>query len=77
MKSYKVKVGDELAHGRSMSTRIQRLGMTVTEYTNSLGLEALPRVYLQRHKYLMPLGRKMRRQVQTLPKDYPKAETDY
>lgn len=76
IKSYKVKIGDELVHGRSMSARIKGLGMTTSEYVKSLGLDALPRVHLQRHKYLMPLDRKMRRQVEALAKDYPKAEAD-
>jgi len=67
------KDGDELVHGRTMSLRIKRLGMTYSEYAKSLGFEQLPRVHLKRHKYLMPLDRKMRRQIEPLAKKYPAA----
>ncbi|AUR11981.1 hypothetical protein PhaeoP48_01995 [Phaeobacter inhibens] len=71
--SHAFKDGDKLVHGRTMSLRIKRLGMTYAEYAKSLGFEQLPRVHLKRHKYLMPLDRKMRRQIEPLAKEYPDA----
>ena len=71
--SHKFQIGDELVHGRTMSLRVKRLGMTQTELARSLGHEKLPRIHLKRHKYLMPLDRKMRRQIEPLAKDYPQA----
>lgn len=74
VKSHVFKIGDELVHGRSMSLRTKRLGMTYAEYAQSLGFKQLPRIHLKRYKYLMPLDRKMRRQIDPLSKEYPKAE---
>ncbi|MFS4582910.1 hypothetical protein [Phaeobacter sp. C3_T13_0] len=67
--SHAFKDGDKLVHGRTMSLRIKRLGMTYAEYAKSLGFEQLPRVHLKRNKYLMPLDRKMRRQIEPLAKE--------
>lgn len=71
VKSHVFKVKGELVHGRSMSLRVKRLGMTYAEYAHSLGFKQLPRIHLKRHKYLMPLDRKMRRQIEPLAKEYP------
>jgi hypothetical protein len=73
--SYKYQVGDQLIHGRSMSERARRKGMTSPEYARSLGhKESFPRIRVTRHKYLMPLDRKMRRQIEGLAVEYPKAD---
>jgi len=47
---------------------------TICNTSQSLAFKQLPRVDLQQRKYLMPLDRKMRRQIGPLSKEYPKAE---
>lgn len=71
--SYKYRIGNQMVHGRTMSERAKRRGMTGPEYARSLGqAHMFPRISVTRHKYLMPLDRKMRRQIDDLAKPYPK-----
>ena len=74
--SYKYRVGNQLIHGRTMSMRAGRMGLSGAEYLTHIGHPKAPRLRVYRHKYLMPLDRKTRRQIAGLSQDAPKPSTD-
>lgn len=72
--TYKVRVGDEVIHARTLSKRAEKYGLGIMDYARLKGLEVEYLRGLIRHKYLWPFEPSLREQLRQLAQPFPRVK---